>query len=84
MGTGTGNFCIGFWYYMNVEGDNRFKVNAEHTLHWWKSAEFVSFWSREGNTGYRWRHAYVHVKSNRRNPRVTLCFGVFALYYVLN
>ncbi|GIY00041.1 MAM and LDL-receptor class A domain-containing protein 2 [Caerostris darwini] len=72
MSTWIRNFCFGFWYYINVEGDNRLKVTAEHTLYWFRGAEFVSFWSREGNTGYRWRHAYVHVKSNKINPRIQI------------
>ncbi|GIY45277.1 MAM and LDL-receptor class A domain-containing protein 1 [Caerostris extrusa] len=80
MSTWSGKFCFSFWYYMDVEGENSLKVTAEHTVYWWMGAEFVSFWSREGNTGYRWRHVYVHVRSSKVNPRVTLCFGVFALY----
>ncbi|GFT55676.1 apical endosomal glycoprotein, partial [Nephila pilipes] len=64
-----GNFCFSFWYFMNVEGDNSLKVNAEHNPFGWRT-DFVNFWTKQGNYGYRWRHAYVHIKSKKINPRL--------------
>ncbi|GFY50669.1 MAM and LDL-receptor class A domain-containing protein 2 [Trichonephila inaurata madagascariensis] len=63
-----GNFCFSFWYFMNVDGENSLKVNAEHRPRW--RYEFVNFWTKQGNFGYRWKHAYVHIKSNKINPKV--------------
>nr|XP_042901434.1 MAM and LDL-receptor class A domain-containing protein 1-like [Parasteatoda tepidariorum] len=65
-----GNFCVGFWYFMNVEGGkSRLRFQAQHTVRWRTS--FVSFWERRGNYGYKWRHAYVHVKSSLNSPKIS-------------
>ncbi|XP_035228477.1 MAM and LDL-receptor class A domain-containing protein 1-like [Stegodyphus dumicola] len=76
-----GNFCFSFWYFMNVEGRNSLSVTAEHGT-WWRLS-FVPFWTRQGNFGYRWRHAFVHIKSSIPIPQVRIIgdvkTGVIAL-----
>ncbi|GBM91293.1 MAM and LDL-receptor class A domain-containing protein 2 [Araneus ventricosus] len=64
-----GDFCANFWYFMNADGANSLELTAEHNSYWWKT-EYVSFWKREGNYGYKWRHAYVHIKSSKIAPKL--------------
>ncbi|KAF8778577.1 MAM and LDL-receptor class A domain-containing [Argiope bruennichi] len=77
-----GNFCVSFWYFINVDGTNSLELRAEHNSNWWQT-EYVSFWKREGNYGYKWRHAYVHIKSSKISPKLKfvgkLKTGVIAL-----
>ncbi|CAL1296566.1 unnamed protein product [Larinioides sclopetarius] len=64
-----GNFCVSFWYFMNADGANSLELTAEHAPSWWRT-DYVSFWKREGNYGYKWRHAYVHIKSSKIAPKL--------------